>query len=54
MPRILTDCLWDQFSRLEQDSMTITEYKYHFYMLDKHATSILDLTMREFSIMLGG
>lgn len=42
MPHNLKDRLRDQFSRLKQGSITITEYEAHFHELSKYETSILD------------
>ena len=41
MPRSVRDRLRDQFSRLEQGSMTVSEYEARFHELSRHATMIL-------------
>ncbi|XP_015078162.1 uncharacterized protein LOC107021966 [Solanum pennellii] len=41
MPRSVKDRLRDQFSRLEQGSMTVSEYEARFHELSRHATMIL-------------
>ncbi|XP_069150444.1 uncharacterized protein [Solanum lycopersicum] len=41
MPRSVRDRLRDQFSRLEQVSMTVSEYEARFHELSRHATMIL-------------
>ncbi|XP_015159293.1 uncharacterized protein [Solanum tuberosum] len=41
MPRSIRDRLRDQFSRLEQGLMTVSEYEMRFHELSRHATMIL-------------
>ncbi|XP_004242076.2 uncharacterized protein [Solanum lycopersicum] len=41
MPQSVRDRLRDQFSRLEQVSMTVSEYEARFHELSRHATMIL-------------
>ncbi|XP_049378066.1 LOW QUALITY PROTEIN: uncharacterized protein LOC125842802 [Solanum stenotomum] len=41
MPRSVRDRLRDQFSRLEQGPMTVSEYETRFHELSRHATMIL-------------
>nr|XP_025884581.1 uncharacterized protein LOC112940524 [Solanum lycopersicum] len=41
MPRSVRDRLHDQFSRLEQGSMTVSEYEARFHELSRHTTMIL-------------
>ncbi|KAH0641849.1 hypothetical protein KY290_033468 [Solanum tuberosum] len=43
MPRSVRDRLRDQFSRLEQGPMTVSEYKTRFHELSRHATMILPM-----------
>lgn len=46
VPRSLNDWLCDPFSKLEQGSMTMSEYEARFHELSRHATAIL-LTKEE-------
>ena len=41
MPRSLRDRLRDQFTRLEQGQMSVSEYEARFHQLSRHATVIL-------------
>ncbi|XP_049391247.1 uncharacterized protein LOC125855558, partial [Solanum stenotomum] len=41
IPRSIRDQLRDQFARLEQGSMTVSEYEARFHELSRHAAMIL-------------
>lgn len=54
VPKSLRDRLHDQFIRLEQGPMTVTQYETRFHELSKYATTILPLEEEQIHYFVHG